>query len=417
MNNSFKIVPGNHIGRYEIIEIIGEGGFARVYLAKDPELGRHVALKIDRNIRSNPDFVSPLLNEARILADLQHPSILTVFDIGRHDDQVYLVFEYMPGSLERELWQTSTSLPQERVVDVITKVADVLDFVHRRGYLHRNVKPRIVLLDATGEPRLSGFEVAVQQEWMVSNKIAGTPPYMAPEQLDGDLAKLGPNTDIWGLGVTMYQALTRVLPFQGRSLSELRYAITNTNPTPLRKIVTSIPQPLEQICLKCLSREPTQRYPTANLLAADLREWRRGIGTRKQERVFISHSSNDRDFVEQEIIAFLEKNGIATWYSKVDIQSAVEWERSILQGLQSTQWFLLVMSPRAASSEWVKDELHWAIDNRPQRIIPILIDDCDPRQFHIRIARLQYIDFRSDLDESRRRLLGIFQKSATAATE
>jgi serine/threonine protein kinase len=239
--------------------------------------------------------------------------------------------------------------------------------------------------------------------------MAGTVPYMAPEQLRSDPNHFGPHTDVWGLGVTMYELLCGERPFRADSMSKLMNAVLSTiGPTPPSQIVKSVPETLEQICLKCLSPEPAKRYTTANLLAADLREWRRGIGSPKQKRVFVSHSSKDRDFVEQEIVSILENAGIATWYSKVDIQTASEWGRSILQGLQSSEWFLLVMSSKSISSEWVKDELYWAIENRPERVIPVMIDACDPEQFHIRLKRLQHIDFQHNRDEARRRLIAAF---------
>jgi hypothetical protein len=130
--------------------------------------------------------------------------------------------------------------------------------------------------------------------------------------------------------------------------------------------------------------------------------------TSRTARVFISHSTKDGDFVERHIVSQLEKNGIKTWYSKVGIQTASQWERSIMRGLESCDRFLIVMSPRSASSEWVKDELHLAIDNRPQKIVPVLIDDCSLRDFPIRMARIQYADFREPSQEARAHLMELF---------
>jgi hypothetical protein len=169
---------------------------------------------------------------------------------------------------------------------------------------------------------------------------------------------------------------------------------------------------------ECLSRKPEDRYATAALLAEDLRNWLNATRPRLEapnRRVFVSHSTKDREFVEREIIAELEKNGIRTWYSKVDIQSAAEWETSIRRGLESCEWFLLVMSPRSLSSEWVKDELHWAIDERPNRIVPVLMEDCEPRAFHIRMARIQHVDFRSPSSESKVRLVNLFDMPGPAS--
>jgi len=125
--------------------------------------------------------------------------------------------------------------------------------------------------------------------------------------------------------------------------------------------------------------------------------------------VFVSHATPDREFVEREIISLLRNNGIATWYSKDDIKTAEQWERSILEGLGACDWFLLVMSPRSARSEWVKDELSWAIDERPGRVIPVLMEMCDSRQFHIRLPRIQHLDFVNERMESQEKLLVCLQ--------
>lgn len=407
MTQLFEITPGTLVGRYEILERTRETGLARIFRARDPELNRSVAIKVSI-WPEDPDLNTFQLNEARTAADLQHPLILTLFDIGRHHKQVYLVFEFLPGALDQELRNTSTPLSQARVIDLIANVADALDFVHRRGYLHRNVKPSVILLDAAGQPRLSEFGLAVRRDGMDSAEMAGTMFYMAPEQLRHSVGQLGPHTDVWGLGVTLYELLCGQLPFRSDSASALIEAVLNKRPTPPSQIATSIDKRLEEICMKCLLPEPKDRYATANLLAADLRELNRATESPRQKRVFVSHSAKDRVFVEQEIVYLLENSGIATWYSKVDIQTAVEWERSIQQGLESTEWFILVMSSSSISSEWVKDELHWAIENRPNRLIPVLIEDCEPRKFHIRVARLQHIDFRDNPEEARRRLVAAF---------
>lgn len=133
-------------------------------------------------------------------------------------------------------------------------------------------------------------------------------------------------------------------------------------------------------------------------------------------RVFISHSTRDRSYVEREIIALLSANGIDTWYCKDDIRTADEWERTIFKGLESCEWFLLAMSVHSAASEWVKDEVHWAIDERPNRIVPVRIGECKPRDFHIRLGRIQYVDFLLDLEEGKRRLLQVWQSERVPAT-
>lgn len=132
-------------------------------------------------------------------------------------------------------------------------------------------------------------------------------------------------------------------------------------------------------------------------------------------KIFISHSNRDRAFVESTIIPVLYKHDIDTWYSKADIITADEWESSIKQGLRTCDWFMVIMGPNAVASEWVKDEVHWAVRYRPGRIIPILFEECDPIAIHIRLARIQHVDYRTDLDQARRRLLLAFSNGSPAA--
>jgi hypothetical protein len=132
--------------------------------------------------------------------------------------------------------------------------------------------------------------------------------------------------------------------------------------------------------------------------------------------VFISHSSQDMECVENELISFLKKNGLEPWYSNDDIRTADHWERQILAALKRSEWFLIVLSPSAAVSEWVKDELHWAITHKNKRIIPVLIEKCDLHDFHIRLSRIEFVDYYADPEKARRRTLAaIFRRTATDA--
>ena len=127
-------------------------------------------------------------------------------------------------------------------------------------------------------------------------------------------------------------------------------------------------------------------------------------------RAFISHATADRTFVEKELCGLLRALGLEVWYAEENIQTSQQWERAILSGLRDSKWFILVMSPRAAKSEWVKDEVHWAIDERPSNIVPILIDNCDPKDFHIRLPRIQWLDFRTDVQKARENLVALLVK-------
>ena len=397
------------IGRYKILEEIGRGGFDIVYLAHDDELHRRVAVKIsDHDTDDLQDFVR---NEATTLAAMQHRAVMNIYDVGVEGRRTYAVLEYLQSSLEREI--ESGQISPQRFVSLFADVAEALDYVHRRGYLHRNIKPGVILVDALGQPKLSGFIIAVRQTDFKPDpeRIVGTVHFIAPEQFERNRS-LGPAADIWALGVTMYNALTGKLPFHASDPIKLMAAILMTQPEPPRSLNPSIPAELERICLKCLSKLPADRYQTGEALAAELRGWS-APAKPAERRVFVSHSGQDREFVESKIVALLERNGIRTRYSQADIQTASEWDRSILRGLESCDWFLLVMSRRAAESPWVKDELFWAIDQRPDRIIAVRIDDCDWRDFHIRLARTQNIDMAANPSDAERRLLDLLRTSSS----
>ncbi len=309
------------VGRYQIKSMIGQGGFAQVYHAIDHELQRSVALKI--SARSDDDrFNSIIVKEAITLAQLSHPSIVKVHDTGRDRGQPYVVMEYLESSL-KDVIQARDKRSYRIITELVAEIAEALDHVHRRGILHRNLKPRVILLDATGHVRLSGFEVAVQKDEIASAGIAGTMMYMAPEQRLGLQDEMGTHTDVWGLGMAFYEALTGSHPFpQHPNIHALKEGLYQRSPVPLRQIDSSIPDELEQICLRCLANKAQDRYPSADKLAQGLRDWLRTAATGSQARVFISHSTRDREFIEKEIVHLLERNGIKTWYSKDDIQSS-----------------------------------------------------------------------------------------------
>jgi serine/threonine protein kinase len=390
-----RLQLNDQIDRYRIIKQLGMGGISESYLSIDTKLERNVVVKIGCLMG---DLRSLIADEARIIAQINHKSVITVFDVGWYEDKQYAVYEYLERSLEAELRQASGIAPAQ-IVSLLKVIADALDYVHRRGFLHRNIKPRKIFWDSAGQPRLSGFDIAVQKDELQSAVAAFTQAYCAPEQLIDNRQEMGDHTDIFGLGVVFYEMLTGKLPFNGADRVNL--------PIPPREIDPSIPEELERICLKCICTEISNRYSTAEQLARELQSWGKDAVTIRKPRAFISHSAKDREFVEYQIISFLERHGVKTWYSKVNIETASEWQRSILKGLESCEWFILVMSPGAALSEWVKDEVYWAIENRFRRIIPIMIDECDPRIFHIRIARIQHIDFRSDIENAWPKLLNI----------
>jgi len=264
------------IGRFAIQKRLGRGGFATVYLARDTDLDRLVALKVPRLDRfSAATDLEAYIAEARAAAQMQHPGIVAVYDVNYQADQVYIVLEYIAGqSLEYVL--KSEGLEPSRAAELMIDIAVAVGYAHEQRLVHRDLKPANVLLDLQGRPHIADFGLAVHEKGqrLLEGQIAGTPPYMAPEQVRGETHRLDGRTDIWSLGVILYRMLTSRRPFQGPTTADVFEDILTREAEPLRQINRRVPKELERICLKCLSKPMTERYPTAMDLAEDLRYWR-----------------------------------------------------------------------------------------------------------------------------------------------
>ena len=268
--------PSRRVGRYTLVSQLGEGGFGRVYLARDEELGRLVAVKLPKsNAFSTDAEVEGFLAEARFAARLKHPAIVVVHDIGRDaNGLIFIVQEYIEGTtLQNEIRRQRVSV--DRAVRIAMRVAEALQAANSQGLVHRDLKPSNILLDQAGEPHVTDFGLAIQEDGqrLRSGEIAGTPLYMAPEQVRGETHRLDGRTDLWGLGVVFYQLLTNKLPFGG-SQADMFEAILRREPKPPRQVDETIPRELERICLRCLSKRMSDRYSTASDLIADLGAWR-----------------------------------------------------------------------------------------------------------------------------------------------
>jgi hypothetical protein len=264
------------IGRYRVIGLVGQGGFGRVFFARDDELGRPVAIKVTHaHLLEAPYQVEAFLSEARLAARLNHPSIVTVHDVGREEGVgPFMVMEHVAGQSLDSLLRAEELAP-DRLARLLAGVADAIHHAHGAGLVHRDLKPGNILIDAEGEPHVTDFGMAVTEDLqrLRSGEIAGTPHFMAPEQTRGETHRLDGRTDVWGLGIIFYLGLTRRLPFVGHDRSEIFDQIAHRDPTPPRQIDSTIPRELERICLKCLAKPMYERYPSAADLAEDLRAW------------------------------------------------------------------------------------------------------------------------------------------------
>src|SRR6266851_3688187 len=265
----------SHIGRYRVERLLGQGSFGRVYLAHDDHLNRPVALKVPhRRLVARPQDAEAYLAEARTVAQLDHPHIVPVFDVGSTEEcPFFFVSKYVEGcTLAQKIKEDRPAV--RPAAELAATVAEALHYAHRKGLVHRDVKPGNILLDTSGQPHVADFGLALQEENLGQGpKFAGTPAYMSPEQARSEGHRVDGRSDIFSLGVVFYELLTGRPPFRADSQAELLEQITTYEPRPLRQIDEDIPKELERICFKALAKRAAERYLTAKDLAEDLRHF------------------------------------------------------------------------------------------------------------------------------------------------
>jgi len=268
----------SRIAHFELVNLIGMGQFGAVWKARDTQLDRLVAIKIPRLGPLDPDDTEMFLREARAAAQLKHPSIVSVHEIGRDHGQVYIVSDFVLGANLKE-WLSGKRLSWREAAELCAAVADALHHAHEAGVVHRDIKPSNIMIDDLGQPHLMDFGLAKRETGEITmtmdGRVIGTPAYMSPEQAAGKSHQADRRADIYSLGVILFELLTGELPFRGDK-EMLLVQIRNEDPPHPRKLNSRIPRPLETICLKALRKEPDRRYATAAALAADLRRWLNG---------------------------------------------------------------------------------------------------------------------------------------------
>jgi serine/threonine protein kinase/predicted ATPase len=267
-------VPPAAFGRYQVRHTLGAGGFGAVYLGHDTQLDRPVAIKA---LRAGPKQLQAegdrAVQEARRLARLRHPGIVAVHDVGVHEGQVYLVSDYLDGP-DLDHWLRDHRPTWAEAARIAAAVADALAHAHAQLVVHRDVKPANILLTADRAPVLVDFGLALDEAQAGGGEkgvVSGTPGYMSPEQVSGAAHRIDGRTDIYSLGVVLYEMLTGRLPFRATNFLELLRQVREDEPQPPRQLVRDIPPELERACLKALAKRQQDRYTTATDFAEDLR--------------------------------------------------------------------------------------------------------------------------------------------------
>src|SRR5919197_1534804 len=266
-------------GRYRIIRKLGTGGMANVYLAEDEELGRRVAIKVlDERHTQDEQFVERFRREAKNAAALSHPNIVSIYDRGQSNGTYYIAMEYLEGKTLKELLVTRGPTPIRVAVDYTRQILAALGFAHRHGIVHRDIKPHNAIVGPDGRVKVTDFGIARSgtSQMTETGSIIGTAQYLSPEQARG--APVSPSSDLYSVGIVLYEMLTGAVPFTGDTPLEIAMKHLSTVPDPPSAKRHEVPRDLDLIVLRALAKRPDERYTRAEEMDADLARVAKGLG-------------------------------------------------------------------------------------------------------------------------------------------
>jgi len=265
------------LGKYEISSILGKGAMGIVYKAIDPDINRQVAIKTIRfdlvtEGSDSEEMMQRFMREAQAAGKLSHPNIITIYDVGREQDLTYIVMQFIEGPSLQRMIASGEKFTTQQIVFLMTKICSALEYAHKFGIVHRDIKPGNILIDNEGNPYICDFGVArVETSTLTQSGTAvGTPSYMSPEQVKGK--KVDKRSDIFALGCILYEFLTGKRPFEAESITTVIYKIINEEPPSLAEVKKGLPEGFEHIIGKALAKDPEVRYQSCDQLAADLRD-------------------------------------------------------------------------------------------------------------------------------------------------
>ncbi|MBA2783617.1 MAG: serine/threonine protein kinase [Rubrobacteraceae bacterium] len=315
--------------RYAISRTLGRGGVAEVFLAHDGVLGRDVALKMLNRERSRDDeYVERFRREAQSAAALSHPNIVSIYDRGEAEDgSCYICMEYLPGGTLKDRISRDGRLASSVVAEVAMQISGALDAAHERGVIHRDIKPQNVLITRSGDVKVADFGIALaESETSITraNLVLGTAAYMSPEQATG--GRVGPRSDLYSLGVVMYEVLTGEVPFDGDDPVAVATKHVNSPPRPPRETVSDIPGGLNDLVLRLLAKDPDDRPTSASALVGEIQ---RSMGETPRSEPEMAEdpweTSTVQTSVTRRTVPYRQRNRGGSRSRRPDLSSIVPW--------------------------------------------------------------------------------------------
>ena len=268
------LISQTRIGRYEVVSALGQGAMGAVYKAVDPLIERDVAIKtISLNLSKaeRAEFEERFYREAKSAGRLNHANIVTIYDVGETDDIAYIAMEYVEGKSLRELLDSGVVLPTEMIGRIVARIANALHYAHENHVVHRDIKPANIMITSSRDVKIMDFGIAQIPTGSRTQlgTVLGSPKYMAPEQVVGQ--PTDGRTDIFALGVVLYEMLTGTTPFNGDNLSAIMYQVLNAEPAPPSTVNSRVPPAFDRIIRRALAKRPEDRYQTARAFARDMK--------------------------------------------------------------------------------------------------------------------------------------------------